>query len=229
MRRSDGFAKVPAFRVICKSTVGLIISFALVAWSQQRVVTVVPAKPSLPVHRLEKGLVEGKTYKNPSLGFELTPAPELQFDNPELNGTPGTVPLVVTVAAWGEKKLFSTRDGTTFYADALAYYPDDQRSTGAYTRKVIQANRDEGFEPVGSLEGIFGGLSFARTDFKRGAVYEAVLVKACDAQALIFIFTGSGRDRVNKLIAATELKLDSVRSGCRPRAAGARKKRTVRQ
>jgi hypothetical protein len=61
----------------------------------------------------------------------------------------------------------------------------------------------------------FGGVSFTRRDF-RGALYEAVLVKACDAQALVFIFASSGKDIVDKLIGETDLKLDSGRSGCHP-------------
>ena len=170
---------------------------------------------------MDKGLVEGRTYKNASIGLELMPAAGLEFETPELKGTPGTVPLLVTIGAWGQRKFFSARDGTIFYADALAYYPDGQRSTEAYMRKVIQGNKQEGFEPVEqNLQANLGGASFARTDFKQGSVYEAVLVKACDAQALVFIFTASGRDAVNKLISATGLKLDLVRSGCRPAGVG---------
>jgi len=111
-----------------------------------------------------------------------------------------------------------------FYADALAYYPDDQRSTEAYTLKVARGNRKEGFEPVPeSAEGKIGGVSFSRTDFTKGAVYEAILVKACDIQAFVFVFVSSGRDGVNKLIAATQLKLNLARSGCGPSVSGAGK------
>jgi hypothetical protein len=45
-------------------------------------------------------------------------------------------------------------------------------------------------------------------------VYESVLVKACDAQALVFtqalvfVFAGADQETVNKLTADTELKLD---------------------
>lgn len=167
------------------------------------------------VPAMDKGAVEGRTYTNPSIGLELTPATGLVFDTPELTGTPGTVPQLVTVAAWGEKRWFAARNGTVFYADALAYYPESQQSTESYVRKVTRGNIQEGFEPVRqNVAATLGGVSFARTDFKKGAVYEAVLVKACDAQAFVFIFTGSGPDAVNSLIKQTGVKLDPLRSGC---------------
>jgi hypothetical protein len=97
----------------------------------------------------------------------------------------------------------------------LAYYPEDQRSTDAYLRKVLKGNQKEGFEPLGgSSESMFGGTIFARQDFQRESVYEAVLVKSCKAQAMVFIFAGSDRDRVTRLIESTRLKLDFQRSGC---------------
>ena len=63
-----------------------------------------------------------------------------------------------------------------------------------------------------------GSVSFVRTDFsKRGPAYEAVLVTACDKQALVFVFTGSGKNIVDKLIERTEVKLDLSISGCGPK------------
>lgn len=195
----------------------LIVALVIItmpAWSQDH--TVVPAKPSLPAPRFDKGVVEGNTYKNASVGLEFTPDPKLRFGTPELSGKPGTVPLSVTVAAWGEFKPQSAPEGTTFLATALAYYPEDQRSTGACMRRLGQANRKNGFQMVQDTgQGQLGRVPFARTDFfKEGPAYEAVFVKACDTQALVFVFTGSGRDTVNRLIAATELKLDLATSGC---------------
>jgi hypothetical protein len=67
-----------------------------------------------------------------------------------------------------------------------------------------------------------GGVSFARSDFFReGPAYETVFVKACDAQALIFVFVGSSPEAANKIIAANELKLDLARSGCGPKPTSA--------
>ncbi len=210
---------------MCKLKANLIISIALVAWCLQGMVAEVPTRPSSSAPRLNKGFVEGKTYMNPSLGLELTPDPDLKLGTPVLKGTPGTLPLSVTIAAWGEPKLFSAREGTAFYADTLAYYSDDQRSTSAYMRKVVRANQKDGFERVeGSPESKLGGVSFARTDFfKKGPAYEAVFVRSCDSHALVFVFAGSGRDAVDKLIARTVLKLDLSISGCGTRSHAASK------
>jgi len=193
------------------------LSVPQTAWSQERTTVVVPSTTAPRVPPLDKGSVEGKTYKNATLGLELTVAPHLELGAPELKGTAGTVPLLVTVAAWGPKKWFSSREGTIFYADALAYYPEGLRSTDDYVRKVIRANQPEGFEPVDVAEGAklskIAGVSFARVDFRKGTVYEAVLVKACKAFALVFIFPGPDLETINKLTATTQLKLDSS-AGC---------------
>ena len=198
-----------------KIIIGIFIGVAVVAMSQDRATIVVPSKPTAVVPQWDKGVVEGRTYKNASVGLELTPAPGFEFGTPELKGNPGTVPLLVTITALGEWKLFSAREVMAFYTDALAYYPETRRSTDAYMQRVIRGNREEGFEPLdGSSESKLDGSTFARQDFKKGLRYEAVLVKACKAQALVFIFAGSDRDAVNKLIAATGLKLDLKTSGC---------------
>jgi hypothetical protein len=188
------------------------LSFALFACAQT--VVVVPSKPSLPVPRMEKGLADGRTYKNSSIGVELRVAEGLTFGTPELKGTPGIAPLLVTVTALRNETLFSPRYVTVFYADALAYYPEGQRSTDAYVRKVVKGNQLTGYEATQETFNVkFGGVSFARRDF-RGPFYEAVLVKSCDAQALVFIFASSDKDTVDKLIGETDLKLDSESSGC---------------
>jgi TonB family protein len=175
--------------------------------------------------RWDKGVVEGLTYKNTSLGLELTPAPGLKFGAPELDGDPGTVPQIVKIAALGELTGLPARDLLSFYADALAYYPENRRSSDDYMRRVVVANRSEGFWPPERPSSdnkfggeIFGGEVFTRQDFQKGVVYEAVLVKACGAEALVFIFAGPNRDAANKLIATTELKLDAAASGCNSNA-----------
>lgn len=205
-------------------TLAIILSFALAALSQEPKVRVVPRTLSLPIPQMEKGIVEGNTYKNPSIGIEFSPPSELALGTPELKGSPGTVPLLVTVAAWSEQRWFSRRNGVIFSADALAYYPDGQRSTEAYMRKVIKANRNEGFEPVGQIfDAKLGEVRFFQTDFQKDPVYEAVFVKACKTQALVFIFASSSREAANKLIAGTTLKLDAARSGCDANADGAKR------
>jgi hypothetical protein len=196
--------------------VAIVVSFALVVWSQEHTASAFPSQPSPPVPHLDRGFVDGTTYKNPSLGLELTPDPDLKFMSPELKGRPGSLPLSVTAAAWARFEPGSAREGTVFYADALAYYPPDQRSTDDYMTRVERANQKNGFKSVGgSSEGELGGVLFARTDFtKTGPAYEVVLVRACDAVALVFVFTGPDRDAVNKLIASTALRLDLPTSGC---------------
>ncbi len=207
-----------------KFTVAVVMGFALVAWSQERGGKVVPknpsshpAKPSLAVPQMDKGIVEGKTYKNPSIGLEFSPAPELELGTPELKGTPGTLSESVSVAAMGEKRWFSTRESTYLFVDALASNPVDERTAEAGMRKSIRANRELGFEPVeGTPKGNLGGVAFLRQDFRKGSYYSAALGKTCDTLELLFIFTGSDRDEINKLIAATQLKLDLARTGCSP-------------
>jgi hypothetical protein len=183
-----------------------VASIAIVSMARSQTVDVQARPASVP--HLDEGVVEGHTYKNTSLGLEFTTADHLKLGTPELKGKQGTVPLLVTVGAWGELRS-SARDGTIFYADALAYYPDTQRTTEAYVRKVDVGNRNEGFERVESEpEGKIGETSFARSDFEKGIVHEAVLVKAGHAFALVFIFAGPDVSAVNKLIAATKLKIN---------------------
>src|SRR5271169_1494115 len=96
------------------------------AWSHQTVEATPQAATApgtkfakSPLATLQKGTVVDNIYRNPSLGLEITPAPDLKLGPPEIKGNPGTVPLLVTVAAWGDKKWFSESNRMAFYADAL--------------------------------------------------------------------------------------------------------------
>ena len=170
--------------------------------------------PRPPLLMLEKGFVDGGTYKNGSIGLEFSPAPPLVLGKPEVKGLSADAAPLVTIGAWGDANKFSARQGTVFYADPLFPYPADQRSTGAYLKMVIKGNQTWGFELLESgLKDEMGGFSFARADFKRGVVYEAILVKACATDAFVFVFTGSRREAVNALIGASHLKFDSA-AGC---------------
>jgi hypothetical protein len=162
---------------------------------------------------LEKGSVEGKTYKNASIGLELTPDAKLKFGSPELKHKP----LSLSLAAWGKSKTGTAREGTALWVIESDYYPSGQRSTEDFMRRVVEANRKDGFKPAqDSSDSQLGKTSFARTDFshKDYPAYEVVFVKACETLAMGFVFTGSDRDAVNTLIAATELKLDLPTAGC---------------
>jgi hypothetical protein len=220
-QKSSGGGEVKA---VTGFVLAFVFSFSFTAWPQEPFTKVVPRTYSLPIPRMDNGKVDGRTYRNPSLGLEFTPPVGFTFGTPELIGTPGTVPLLVTVATWGQEKSLPIKDGAILSAEALAYYPDGQRSTEAYMRKVVHGNQQEGFEPVGNaLEAKLGGIPFSRADFKKWPVHEAVLVKACAAQVFVFIFTGSNRDTVDSVISGTDVKLDGGRSGC-DLGAGGRKK-----
>jgi hypothetical protein len=200
---------------MCRIFACILIFASATALPQDRVTVVVPSKPSGVIPRWDKGVVEGRTYKNVSVGLELTPAPGLEFGTPELKGNPGSVPLLVTITAVSEERLFSGREVMAFYTDALAYYPETRRSTEAYMRRVVVGNQKEGFTPEeGTSESLLGGIAFERKDFNKDSRHEGVLVKACEAQALVFIFADSDRGTMDKLIEATKLKLDLAHSGC---------------
>jgi hypothetical protein len=206
--------------------VAFFIGLTVVANSQDRKPETV-LTPYEPVPRWDKGKVEGRTYRNASVGIELTLPPELEFGSPELKGIPGTIPLLVTITALGEYKPPTPRKVMAFYTEVLAYYPSTRPSTDAYMQRMVRSQRSDGYEPVESTSyGKLGGVVFARQDFRKDVVYESVLVKACDAHALVFtqalvlIFAGADQDTVNKLSAATELKLDRAASGCISNANG---------
>ena len=159
-----------------------------------------------------KGLVEKGVYKNSSIGIEFTPAENLHFQDPEMMGTPDKVPLVITIAALADRTLFSgvfsPRDVTVFSADALAYYPEDQRNVARYLKKVVRAQEVDGFKQLeGPSTEKISDIEFVRADFVKGAVREAVLVVTHNGYACVFIFAGSDIDAVNKLIASTKVKL----------------------
>lgn len=160
-----------------------------------------------------KGLIDNGTYKNPSIGLELTPAAGLHLEEPELRGAPGEAPLV-TVTARADpglfSGLFSARSETTFYAEALARYPAEQRNADRYMQKVIPANTEEGFRQSSATTFTqLGGNSFRRTDFVKAGLRETILVTTNGGYALVFIFAGSSVEVTKKLIASTNIKLIS--------------------
>ena len=74
--------------------------------------------PYEPVPLWDKGKVEGRTYRNASVGVELTLPPELEFGSPELKGFPG-IPLFITITAVGEYKPPTPRKVIVFYTEVL--------------------------------------------------------------------------------------------------------------
>jgi TonB family protein len=181
--------------------------------------------PSGPAPHWDKGEVVGRTYKNASVGIEFTPPTALELGDPKLKGNPGTLPLLVTINAAGEHIPATARKVMAFYTDALAYYPSTRRSTEDYMRRIIRNQQSDGYEPINAAPySLLGGIAFARHDFRKGIVYESVLVKMCDTQALVFIFAGADEEIVNELSAETEVKLDPATSGCLSNAAAAQDK-----
>jgi hypothetical protein len=159
-----------------------------------------------------KGQVESGIYKNDSIGLQFTPAESLHLQAPEITGTPGTTSLVVEVKAiaeWGLLSLFSARNLTIFYAEALAYYPEEQRNPARYLKKVVRANEADGYQHVdGKSSDEISGVSFMRADFihTKSRVYEVVLVTTHNDYAFVFIFAGSDVGAVNKMVASTKVK-----------------------
>jgi hypothetical protein len=200
-------------RFVSKSFLGLAL-VAILGWPQPHVGQ---SQASLTTPRLDKGVIQGKTYRNASIGLDFTSDPSLTFQHPDVKEN-GTKRESLAVSALGKATPGSVREGTFLGAVALAYYPEDQRSTDACMRKVVVAQLKNGFKTVvGTSNSKLGHITFARTDFSHDdpPAYEAVFVKACDALALTVVFAGHDRDTVERFVAATDLKLDPSVSGCR--------------
>lgn len=161
---------------------------------------------------VDKGRVEDGTYKNPSIGLEFTPADNLRLQEPEMKGTLGALPLLITISAFADRNLFggifSPRSVTVFYADALVYYPEEQRNRGSYLQKVIRANEVDGYRHLnGPTSGQLSGILCERADFAKGQVHETVLVTTHNSYAFVFIFADASEDRTNELITKTKVAL----------------------
>lgn len=194
-----------------KCSIALLACLCALDASLAQTARKVPLRPPLT-----SGTVQDNTYRNESLGLQFTPPLGLKLSAPELKGEPGTVPLLVTVAAWSDPNTPSASGGAIFYADDLGYYPEARRSTNAYVARVVRNQNKEGLELVGrETEAQLGGVIFARVDFHQTLSYEAVLVKACDFYAFVFIFAASDLESANRLVAQTTVKLDAKNSGCR--------------
>jgi hypothetical protein len=117
-----------------------------------------------------------------------------------MKGTPGSTSLVITVKATGDHGL------SIFYADALAYYPEEQRSVSRYAGKIVHANEADGWRYIGATSSQIAETWFSRYDFAKGDAHEAVLVTVHDGYAFVFIFSSPDIGATNKLIAATKVK-----------------------
>jgi hypothetical protein len=199
-----------------KVIVTLLSGFVASTMCQDRLAVASRSDPSTALVTLDEGVFEGQTYKNASIGLELTLAPSLRFGFPKLKGSPARL---AGVTAWNRY----AREGIIFSANALSYYPIELRSTENRMQSFVHDLHQVGFEPIeDSTESKLGALKFARKDFEKTGdidhpipTYETVFVSACTTRELVFIFYGPDRNSVQKLIAETELKVDLTISGCR--------------
>jgi hypothetical protein len=175
-------------------------------WRSESQQSTPKSTPSIQGVPPTKGQVESGIYKNDSIGLQFTPAESLHLQAPEIMGT---LVEVKAIAEWGLLSLFSARDVTIFYAEALAYYPEEQRNPARYLKKVLRANAAEGYQHVDSKSSDeISGVSFMRADFihTKSRVYEVVLVTTHNDYAFVFIFAGSDVGAVNKMVASTKVK-----------------------
>ena len=70
-----------------------------------------PTSTRLIVPQLEKGTIEGNTYRNPSIGLELTADPSLKFQPAQLRDS-GTERESLIAAAFGKPKRGKATEGT---------------------------------------------------------------------------------------------------------------------
>jgi hypothetical protein len=189
-------------RAGCLLTVAFVM--AAISLPAQRSTTPQPdPKPSDSTKNAQKGVVEDGVYKNPSIGLTFT-APNLHFNLPEMRGAPGTVPLMIMAPAIGDP-------GTgvvAFYADALAFYPEDQRNASSYLQKLVDDHAAQGYRRTdGKASEQLGGTSFARADFVKGFAYETVLVAIHNAYAFQFVIIGVDFEAIDKRIASMDVKI----------------------
>lgn len=148
-----------------------------------------------------KGVIEGTTYKNSSIGVQFTPAPGLRLE--QMNSAASNM-----IAVQAQNDPGPMYGLTVFYADELAQYPEDQRSASKYLQKVVRSNEADGFQLTeGEPSADMGGIRFLRADFVRGAVHESILATTHNGFAFVFIFSGASAERTGQLIASTDLKL----------------------
>jgi hypothetical protein len=183
-------------------------------WSQGSAVPRTRSKAPVPAQKVlpTKGVVESGTYKNASIGLEFTPASSLRLQEPEMKGTLDATPLLITVRAVADPGpflgLFSERSTTVFYAEALAYYPEDKRGASNYVQRVIRAQEAGGFRHVGSVTSAqLSQTSFLRADFEKGKAHQAVFVTTHNGYAFVFIFGALDVGVTDKLIASTKIRV----------------------
>lgn len=151
----------------------------------------------------DKGVIEGSTYKNASIGLEFTPASSLHLQEPEMRGAPGATPSFFSVLAVADR---GPLPALGFYSEKLDHYPGDRRDASSHLQRMIRAQEASGCQRVGGVTKTrLGQVSFLRADCAAGKAYEAVFVTTHSAWVFVFIFEASDAAAVDKLIAPTKV------------------------
>jgi hypothetical protein len=161
----------------------------------------------------DPGLIEGHTYKNSTIGIELTVPEELSFKPQEVNTFPGTQQFAITVSADSKPhNRFSPRkyivdEEVKLNADPLAAHSLDERSLDGYMRFVSQAVLRTGFKQIeGPSTATVGDTQFFRGNFTQGHRLHTVLVAIHGDYAISFLIVSNDADTAERLIKSTVLK-----------------------
>jgi hypothetical protein len=184
--------------VIAIATVPLVFRQQSVPATQLRPAAPVPTPRILP----NKGVVEGGTYKNPSVGIEFKPPLSLRLQEPQMKGSPDAAQLLISVVADAGTPL----PAVGFYAEKLDAYPIDKRGASDYMQRLIRAQEAKGCQRAeAAMTTQLGGVSFLRADCEDGKGHEAVLVTTRNAFAFVFIFEARNANEANKLVDSTKV------------------------
>jgi lipoprotein NlpI len=165
------------------------------------------------VARYDAGFVEGHTYKNLTVGLELTVPEELTLGPPKVNTFAGTEQFAITISADSKPhNRFSPRnyivdEEVRLNVDPLAAHSLDERSLDSYMRLASQAVIRTGFKPIdGPSTTTVGGVQFSRANFARGRRLHTVLVAIHRDYAISFLIISDDAETAERLIKSTVLK-----------------------
>ena len=184
--------------VIASTAVSLVFCQQSVPATPLRPAAPVPTPRTLP----NKGVVEGGTYKNPSVGIEFKPPLILHLQEPQMKESPDAAHLLISVVADAGTPL----PAVGFYAEKLDAYPVDKRGASGYPQRLIRAQDAKGCQRAGAaMTTQLGGVPFLRADCEDGNGHEAVLVATRNAFAFVFILEARDAKEANKLVDSTKV------------------------
>jgi len=163
--------------------------------------------------RYDAGFIEGHTYKNSTIGLELTVPEELTFRPQEVNTLNGTEQFSISISADSKpRNRFSPRkyivdEEVRLNADPLAAFSLDERSPDGYMRLASQAVLKTGFKPIdGQSTATVGDVQFSRANFAQGHRLHTVLVAIHRDYAISFLIISNDAQTAERLIESTVLK-----------------------